>query len=222
MNDWQRFFHREAAGYLDYEFTKNTDAEVSFMEKELAPEPDARFLDVGCGVGRHSIELGRRGYRVVGIDLSPDMLRIARSAAEEAGVTDSVRFVEGDASSTRLEETFDRAICMCEGAFSLLGAEDETGPFHRRILANIHGMLAPGGRLLLNALSALRMIRVHTDEDVAAGRFDDRQPLMPDGNLIVDPDAIVIRAAMFDLRHHAAQDGGGVPFGSREAGDPAH
>jgi SAM-dependent methyltransferase len=170
MRPWQEFFKREAQRYLEYGFTKNTVSEVDFLEEELRLEAGARVLDVGCGVGRHSVELAHRGYTVVGIDLSGDMLDLAGRAAEAAGVSHRTRFVEGDAASTRVHETFNAAICLCEGAFSLLEAGADSDRHHEGILSNIHAML--DGRLVLNALSALRMIRHHTDEDVAAGRFD--------------------------------------------------
>jgi SAM-dependent methyltransferase len=173
VRGWQRFFRREAPSYLENVFTKDTQAEVDFIEEELRIRPGARVLDVGCGVGRHSVELARRGYLVVGIDLSDDMIELARDAAEAAGVAEHARFIQGDAASTSADGTFDAAICLCEGAFSLLDAGADSDAHHRGILSNIRRSLEPGNRrFLLTALSALRMIRQFTDEDVAAGRFD--------------------------------------------------
>ncbi|HUL03241.1 MAG TPA: methyltransferase domain-containing protein [Gemmatimonadales bacterium] len=51
-----------------------------------------RLLDVGCGVGRETIELARQGARVVAVDLSPALVARARSRAAEAGVADRVEF----------------------------------------------------------------------------------------------------------------------------------
>ena len=61
---------------------------------ELGIPEGARVLDAGCGIGRHSIELAKRGYEVVGFDISPLYLEEARRAADAAGVT--VRLVKGD------------------------------------------------------------------------------------------------------------------------------
>jgi cyclopropane fatty-acyl-phospholipid synthase-like methyltransferase len=157
---------------MENAFVKNTHAEVDFMEEELAIRPGSHLLDVGCGTGRHSVELARRGYRVTGIDLSEDMLKQARSAAATAGVSGSVDFIQGDATTTVLDARLDAAICICEGAFSLLTPDADPIAHHAGILRNIHAMVKPGGRLLLNALSAFRYIRMHSDDDVAAGRFD--------------------------------------------------
>lgn len=56
-----------------------------------------RVLDLACGVGRHSIELAKMGYSVMGVDLSPVFIKRARELADEAGV--DVEFVVGDARS---------------------------------------------------------------------------------------------------------------------------
>jgi 2-polyprenyl-3-methyl-5-hydroxy-6-metoxy-1,4-benzoquinol methylase len=59
-----------------------------------------RVLDVGCGVGRETVELARRGARVVAIDLSPALVARARDRATEAGVADRVEFRVGLAEET--------------------------------------------------------------------------------------------------------------------------
>jgi 2-polyprenyl-3-methyl-5-hydroxy-6-metoxy-1,4-benzoquinol methylase len=167
---WILFFRREAPGYMENIFTKNTVAEVDFMVRELGMREGQSILDIGCGTGRHSVELARRGFHCTGIDQSAEMLEIARAAAEDAGV--EITLVRGDASVTRLEAQFDHAICLCEGAFSLLEPGVEPVRYHEAILTNIHAMLKSGAHFLLTALSAFKMIREHEDEDIAQGRFD--------------------------------------------------
>lgn len=75
---WVRFFDGHASQYLQNKFTNNTVAEVDFLLRELALAPQSEILDVGCGVGRHAIELARRGHNVTGIDISAGMLDEAR------------------------------------------------------------------------------------------------------------------------------------------------
>ena len=54
-----------------------------------------RILDVGCGTGRHAIELAKRGYSVTGVDLSDSMLQQAMEKAHGEKV--SVNFLKADA-----------------------------------------------------------------------------------------------------------------------------
>lgn len=170
MNPWQRFFDRYASRYDDEVFTKNTEAEVAFIIAHAAPPPGGMLLDLGCGTGRHSVALAERGYRVTGVDISDGMLAVARQRAEAADV--DVTFIRADAVDFVQPEAFDTAICLCEGAICLLAEQDDPLQHDATILGNLAASLAPGGTLMLNVLSALRIIRATSDEAVADGDFD--------------------------------------------------
>lgn len=73
-----------------------------------------KILDVGCGSGRYSIELAKKGATVVGVDFSDEMLAMARQRAEEAGVSDKTTFVSGDFINWVKEndEHFDASFAM--------------------------------------------------------------------------------------------------------------
>src|SRR5262249_61837515 len=77
-------------------FTTGTEQEVAFLVDALALTPGARVLDAGCGPGRHALALARRGFDVVGVDLSSDFIRLARESAVELGVADHTRFDVAD------------------------------------------------------------------------------------------------------------------------------
>ena len=107
-SDWRRFFDGHAPRYDENVFTRNTMAEVDFLIEALELSPGCSILDVGCGTGRHAVELARRGFVVTGIDLSPGMLEQARAKAEAAGVT--VTFRQADATAFTVDEPLDVAI----------------------------------------------------------------------------------------------------------------
>lgn len=168
--DWADFFDHHAPVYDDNCFTKNTLREVDFLVEELALAPARTVLDVGCGTGRHAVELARRGCCVTGIDLSRGMLEQARRRAESAGV--AVDFRQGDATEFSVEHPFDVVIGLCEGAFGLLGRGDDPIGQPQAILRRVAAALKPGGRCLFTVLNACAMIRRHTPADAASGAFD--------------------------------------------------
>lgn len=169
-NNWQRFFDSHAPVYMDNVFTKNTAAEVAFIIQELKLEPGARILDVGCGTGRHSVELAKHGYRMTGVDLSSGMLQQARKAAVDAGV--EIELIQADATRMKFAGEFDAALCLCEGSFGLLNDYDDARNQGLDILRNINAALAPGGRFILTCLNGLLKIRKYSQEDVDSGVFD--------------------------------------------------
>lgn len=169
-NQWQTFFDSHAPHYMQNVFTKNTVAEVDFVLEELGLPPGSRILDMGCGTGRHSVELARRGYRMTGVDLSAGMLAQARQAATAAGV--EVEWVQSDATQFQATSQYDGAICLCEGAFGLLGLDDDPVEHSLAILRNISQALKPGAGFVLTTLNGMAVIRKMTQADVAAGHFD--------------------------------------------------
>lgn len=157
-SEWRRFFEAFADRYDLEVFTRSTAAELVFLREELGLRPGSRLLDVGCGTGRHLVPLAASGIDATGVDLSPAMLSQARARAREAGV--EVQLVEADARELPADlGPFDAAICLCEGAFGLVDDDAEPLAHDRAILASIHRALRPGGRLVLNALNAARLLR---------------------------------------------------------------
>ena len=80
-------------------------------------------LDLGCGSGNHAIPLSQRGYRVVGVDSAPDMLKHARRKKTELADHITVEFREGDLRSLELGQRFDATLMM----FAVLGYQPENG-----------------------------------------------------------------------------------------------
>jgi len=171
-NSWERFFDRHASVYDGNIFTRNTSAEVDFLVEELGVSPGDSILDVGCGTGRHAVELARRGFRVTGLDLSAGMLERAREAARTANV--QVHWIRADAADFSLPKGFDAVVCLCEGAFGLLSEADDPIGQPLSILRNVAESLRPGARFVLTALNGAAMLRRYGKRDIAEGRFDPR------------------------------------------------
>jgi len=167
---WETFFDAHAPIYDENVFTKNTAQEIDFLLEELALPPGCSILDVGCGTGRHSVELAKRGYAVTGLDLSSEMLAKAAEAAKAAGV--HVEWVRANATQFSFPGRFDAAICLCEGAFGLLGSGDDAIDQPLTILCNVSRSLKPGAKVVFTVLNGAAALRKYQNKDVAEGRFD--------------------------------------------------
>jgi len=132
MSQWyEELFGNYAETYDQESFTQGTIGECDFIEKELGQNKGLKILDVGCGTGRHSIELTRRGYGVTGIDLSEAQLGRAREKAGKLGL--DIQFQKHDARTLPFEHEFDVAIMLCEGGFPLM----ETDEMNYEILKSV-------------------------------------------------------------------------------------
>lgn len=213
---WREFFDEHAPNYLQNAFATHTAAEVSFLVELLHLRPGTTILDVGCGVGRHSIELAKLGMAVTGVDVSKGMLAQARDAALKAGV--DVQWIEADATTWRSDLLFDAAICLCEGGIGLANLDEDPVRHDLAILQNIAASLRPNGMFVMTALNGYATIRQMTDEHVADGRFDPASMLsvyeddwaLPEGKktmrirerLFIPPEMVaLLRHAGFDVEH---------------------
>ena len=156
--------------YDRYAHTKGTVQEVDHVVSALGLAPGDRVLDVGCGTGRHAIELAGRGIDVHGIDISQTFIDIARSRASDErdptqrGVRSSATFERGDARSLPFEAEFDAVICLCQGAFGMMTADGDDAA----VVAGLARSLRPGGRLALSAFNAYFAVKYHDDAEFDA------------------------------------------------------
>jgi 2-polyprenyl-3-methyl-5-hydroxy-6-metoxy-1,4-benzoquinol methylase len=148
---YKEFFEEMGIEYEDYPFTQNTENEVNWMIREYLTDPEMRILDVGCGTGRHAINLATKGYKnITGIDLSPSMISAAKKVAQEKSVPVDFRIC--DARELPFENEFDAALCLCEGAFGLLENDAE----NYKILRAVHKALKKQGVFILTTLNLFR------------------------------------------------------------------
>ncbi|PSV99576.1 class I SAM-dependent methyltransferase [Photobacterium lipolyticum] len=147
---YEELFENYGKHYDQECFTQGTLGECDFIEQESAHNKQLRILDIGCGTGRHVIELTKRGYtNVMGVDLSGS--QIVRAKEKAAAEQLDIDFRVADARNLRFNSEFDLIIMLCEGGFPLM----ETDEMNFEILRNARDALAEGGKLIFTTLNGL-------------------------------------------------------------------
>jgi 2-polyprenyl-3-methyl-5-hydroxy-6-metoxy-1,4-benzoquinol methylase len=167
MKQWyEELFENYAKTYDTEVFTRGTIGECDFIEKEINYDKTLKILDVGCGTGRHSIELSKRGYSVTGIDLSESQLQLAKQKASLQSL--KIAFLKHDARNLNYSNIFDLVIMLCEGSFPLM----ETDEMNFQILQNISNALKSKGKLIFTTLNGLFPL-FHSIKDFLAAEKKD-------------------------------------------------
>lgn len=131
---------------------RSAKSEIDGAMRLLTLEPRSRVLDLGCGAGRRTLEIARRGHRVLGVDADEAALAHARDAAKGERLNLHYQLADVRAVSYRAE--FDAVTCL-DGAFGRLPADRDD----QRMLETARRGLKPGGRLLLDVVNRERLIR---------------------------------------------------------------
>ena len=124
-------------GYIDYQ--KWAD----FIEKSVRAYTDAEHflgLDLGCGTGRMTIELAKRGFDMTGVDYSADMLAVAAENERVAGLSEKVLWLCQDITEFELYGTVDFCISCLDTLNHLTTPAD-----FKRCLDLVYNYLSPGG-----------------------------------------------------------------------------
>ncbi len=185
--------------YLRYSFTLGTGQEVDSLMGALGLSPGDRVLDVGCGPGRHVLELARRGVRALGVDVSERFVEVGRDLAAAEGLDDLARFVRLDARNLTgsVPTGFDAAISLCQGAFGLGGPSQADDPQNLApdgaVLGGMFAALRPGAPLAVSAFSSYFQVRFLEDGDA----FDAAGAVNHERTEVRDPDGVPVPADLW-------------------------
>lgn len=142
---WEELFDDDFIHTMDRLQPRLVQRDVDFIENSLGVEQGAVILDLACGGGQHAVELARRGYSVVGHDLSLAMLARAADEAQEHG--QKLNFLHGDMRELAFDSMFDGVYCW-DTSFGYFDEQRNAD-----VLARIHRALRPGGMLLLDLIN---------------------------------------------------------------------
>ena len=145
-------FYADIYDYLVFNNLKD-DYEVGYIMNSASPSSQSKILDIGCGTGHHVSSLGSKGLDVLGIDISPSMIKKAKTNFPD------YQFTVGDALNNHLFESnsFTHILCMY---FTIYYFKDKAQFFN-----NCFKWLMPGGYLIVHLVE-----REHFD------------PILPPGN----------------------------------------
>ena len=138
----------------DIEYAKWADyLESAFLKFGRKP---SLVLDLGCGTGNITLELARRGYDMIGVDLSCDMLSKAWEKSRESGL--NILFLNQDMCSFELYGTVDAVVCMLDSINYITGGEDLI-----RVFKGVKNYLNPGGIFIFDVNSEYKLSSLMPD-----------------------------------------------------------
>lgn len=142
---FEEVFDEDYLRTLPFLTPQSTQFEANYVLESLGLSPGQQVLDVGCGYGRHAMELAARGVHVVGLDSSLPLLLRGADEAQRRGL--SINFVHGDMRELAFDAQFDGAYCL----FSTFGYFDDE--VNKKTAQNIARALKPGGRMVIEVLN---------------------------------------------------------------------
>jgi len=146
------------------EHVAETEQEVGALLQLLRLRRGAQILDVPCGFGRHAVELAGHGFRVTGVDISPELLAWAREAAVAQGVL--AEFRRGDMRRLPYQREFDVVLNLLT-SFGYFGDRTDL-----QVLRKFRRALRPKGRLVIDVVHRDWILRNFLPHDRAhVGKF---------------------------------------------------
>jgi SAM-dependent methyltransferase len=140
QEDWYRTAYPPEMDKLPW--ADKTVSEVDRLITMLKPLGHERILDLGCGTGRHSLELARRGLAVVGVELLEANVKVAEEGAAAESL--NAAFVQADLRDIELYDEFDIVVSLNDGGIGYFETEAE----NLRTFEVIARTLRHGGRHL--------------------------------------------------------------------------
>ena len=194
MTSWyenESFWSDTESVVFNEERRKKAPEEVEQILSLLGSPPGGALLDLGCGIGRHSLEFARTGHRVTGVDRTRRYLDAAGRTADEQKL--DIEWVECDMREFRRPDAFDVAVSLLTSFGYFEDDADE-----RRVVDNVFASLKPSGQFVLDIMPKEVLTRVFRERDWHEE---------PDGTMVLEERKVVDDWAWLDLRWIIVRDG---------------
>ncbi len=134
-------------------WVEDTENQVDFIINTLGLTGRERILDLACGFGRHAISFARRGFSVVGADITEEYIEDAIRASNSASL--DVAFINADIRDLKFKNEFDVVLNLADGAIGYLEDDKE----NLKIFDVIAEALKPGGKHFMDICNAAHAVR---------------------------------------------------------------
>lgn len=127
-----------------------TYIENIFQREGISPNS---LLELACGTGNITIPMAKRGYQVMGVDISEDMLMVAKEKALSQGT--NILFVQQDMCQLELNSTYDGVLCCCDGINYIVETEALITLFK-----GVYRYLSPGGIFVFDISTSYKLKQI--------------------------------------------------------------
>ncbi len=158
MSEWFKDWFNTEYYHILYKNRDYSEASnfIDRLVAHLAPQPNAHFLDVACGKGRHSKYLNKKGYKITGIDISPNSIDQAKQYA-----TDTLRFEVADMRQPFANNRYDIALNL----FTSFGYFESSND-NLAALQNICKAIKPNGFFVLDFFNTTKVLKELVPQEV--------------------------------------------------------
>jgi len=144
---WKKEFgHNYYTIYNPQLTPERTTGEVTFIKNVVPLRHNHKILDLGCGHGRHTLELARQQFQITGLDYSDYFLDIARHEAKKQGI--QVQFIKQDMRLLDIHNVYDVIISMYS-SFGFFPHKENL-----KLLQHVYAALKPGGKFLIDVINS--------------------------------------------------------------------
>lgn len=198
---------KEYAQYYDLLYEeKDYETEVSFLERVFdvyAKRPVREILDLGCGTGGHSILLAQRGFQVLGVDQSGEMLKEAETKIKALPSPSIVpQFQQGDIRKFRTGQKFDAVISMF-AVMSYMVSNDDLWDAART--AHMH--LRPGGLFYFDAWFGPAVLTEKPSDRYKIVKSKGKQIIrFVQSNLSIENQTVEVKYKVLQISNHTVLD----------------
>jgi SAM-dependent methyltransferase len=143
--DWYKYWSLDIK---NQSWVEDTEHQVDFIIHTLGLTGKERILDLACGFGRHALSFARRGFSVVGVDITKDFIVDAIKTARSSSL--KAEFIHADIRNIQYENEFDVVLNLADGAIGYLENDEE----NLKIFDVIAKALKPGGKHFMDICNA--------------------------------------------------------------------